>query len=55
LQTQLVIAKRLRLGDSAKLLIAEDLSIEIGKMLGGLAAYPTTEVNANRSTPPSDN
>jgi four helix bundle protein len=44
LQTQLIIAKRLKFGDQAKLSEAEALSIEIGKMLGGLAAYLAREI-----------
>jgi len=52
LQTQVVIAKRLHFGDPLKLAAAESLSIEIGKMLGGLATYLAREIQANRSTPP---
>jgi four helix bundle protein len=55
LQTQLVIASCLGLGDPEKLSAAECLSIEIGKMLGGLAAYLAREVRANRSIPTYDN
>jgi len=51
LQTQLVIAKRLRFGDPEKLIRTEALAVEIGKMLGGLAAYLAREVQANRSAP----
>jgi four helix bundle protein len=40
LQTQLIIAKRLRFGDSAKLEAAEAFSLEVGKMLGGLERFP---------------
>ena len=39
LQTQLIIAKKLNFATPDKLDKAEALSIEIGKMLGGLAAY----------------
>jgi four helix bundle protein len=53
LQTQLIIARNLGFGDSAKLFTAESLSIEIGKMLGGLSAYLAREVQANRSAPPT--
>jgi four helix bundle protein len=55
LQTQLLIAKRLGFGDPARLIAAETLSVEIGKMLGGLAAYLAREVQASRSTPPHAN
>jgi len=34
---------------------AEVLSVEIGKMLGGLATYLAREIAANRSIPPYDN
>lgn len=55
LQTQLVIARRLGFGDSGELTAAETLSIEIGKMLGGLSTYLAREIQANRSNPPYDN
>ena len=55
LQTQLIIAKRLSFGDPGKLLSAEALSIEIGKLLGGLSAYLAREIEANRSVPPRTN
>jgi four helix bundle protein len=55
LQTQLIIAKRLSFGDPIKLAAAESLSLEIGKMLGGLAAYLAREIQASRSSPPYDN
>jgi four helix bundle protein len=55
LQTQLTIAKRLGFGDTEKLMAAEALSVEIGKMLGGLATYLAREIAANRSIPPYDN
>ena len=48
LQTQLTISRRLGFGHPAKLSSAEALSIEIGKMLGGLAAYLAREIHANR-------
>lgn len=44
LQTQLVIARRLKLGNSEKIQEAERFSIEIGKMLGGLSAYLAREI-----------
>jgi four helix bundle protein len=44
LQTQLIIARNLHFGDLAKLNAAEILSIEVGKMLGGLSAYLTREI-----------
>jgi four helix bundle protein len=50
LQTQLIIAKRLSFGDAEKLLSAQALSIEIGKLLGGLSSYLAREIEANRST-----
>jgi four helix bundle protein len=46
LQTQLTISKRLGFGHLAKLSSAETLSIEIGKMLGGLSAYLAREIQA---------
>ena len=52
LQTQLIIARNLRFGDSTKRSTAESLSIEVGKMLGGLSAYLAHEVQANRSAQP---
>ena len=55
LQTQLVIARRLGFGNPVKLTAAEALSIEIGKMLGGLSTYLAREIQANRSNPPYDN
>lgn len=55
LQTQLVIAKRLGFGNPAKLTAAEVLSLEVGKMLGGLSTYLSREIQANRSNPPYDN
>ena len=55
LQTQLTIAKRLRFGDPLKLVAAEALSLEIGKMLGGLAAYLARAVQANHPNPPYAN
>jgi len=55
LQTQLTIARRLGFGDTEKLMAAEALSVEIGKMLGGLATYLAREIAANRSIPPYDN
>jgi four helix bundle protein len=53
LQTQLIIARNLRFGDPTKLSTAESLSIEVGKMLGGLSAYLAHEVQANRSGQPN--
>jgi hypothetical protein len=53
LQTQLIIARNLRFGDPTKLLTAESLSVEVGKMLGGLSAYLAREVQANRSAQPN--
>ena len=53
LQTQLRISRRLGFGHPAKLSTAESLSVEIGKMLGGLAAYLRREIQANRSTQPA--
>jgi four helix bundle protein len=50
-QTQLIIAKRLQFGDPVKLDAAAELSLEIGKMLGGLSAYLAREIQAKRSTP----
>ena len=52
LQTQLLIAKRLGLGDAVKLTAAETLSLEIGKMLGGLSAYLAHEIEAKHTIPP---
>jgi four helix bundle protein len=52
LQTQRIIARRVGFGDPQKLIAAEALSVEIGKMLGGLAAYLAREINLNRSSPP---
>ena len=52
LQTQLTISRRLGFGHPAKLSSAETLSIEIGKMLGGLAAYLAREIHQN---PPKTN
>src|ERR1700723_3834563 len=43
LQTQFVIARRLGFGNPVKLTAAEALSIEIGKMLGGLSTYLARE------------
>jgi four helix bundle protein len=54
LQTQLIIARRLGFGDSKRLIAAEALSVEIGKMLGGLATYLAREIGADRSNPPYD-
>lgn len=51
LQTQLIIAKHLRFGDSAKLDAAEMRSIEVGKMLGGLSAYLTREMQTRPLIP----
>ena len=48
LQTQLLLAKRLGFGDAVKLTAAETLSLEIGKMLGGLSAYLAREIQAKR-------
>jgi four helix bundle protein len=53
LQTQLTIAKRLLLRDPTQLDAAEVLSLDIGKMLGGLSAYLAREVQAQRSTQPA--
>jgi four helix bundle protein len=51
LQTQLVIARRLRFGDDQKTENAEMLSHEIGKMLSGLSQYLTDGIDGdNRST-----
>ena len=55
LQTQLVIARRLGFGNPVNHTAAEALSIEIGKMLGGLSTYLAREIQANRSNPPYDN
>ncbi len=52
LQTQLLIAKRLGFGDATKLTTAEALSLEIGKMLGGLSAYLAREIEAKHTIPP---
>ncbi len=49
LQTQLTISRRLGFGQPAKLASAEALSIEIGKMLGELAAYLAREIHTNRT------
>jgi four helix bundle protein len=49
LQTQLEIAKRLDFGKADKLSSAETLSLEIGKMLGGLSAYLSREIETQRS------
>jgi four helix bundle protein len=46
LQTQLTISKRLGFGNPGKLSSAETLSLEIGKMLGGLAAYLAKEIHS---------
>jgi four helix bundle protein len=54
LQTQLVIARRLGLGDCSRIEPAETLALEIGKMLGGLSAYLAREIQADRLTPPCD-
>lgn len=51
LQTQLIIAQRLQFGDPAKLDAAASLSLEIGKMLGGLSAYLAREIQSKRTTP----
>ncbi len=42
LQTQLIIAERLGLGDTTLIAGAADLSDEIGKMLGGLHKFLQT-------------
>jgi len=51
LQTQLLIARRLRFGDEQRNENAEVLSHEIGKMLSGLSQYLTDGIDGdNRST-----
>jgi four helix bundle protein len=49
LQTQLLIANRLRLAPEAEIAEAEMLSHEIGRMLGGLSRYLTTQIKAKRA------
>ena len=49
LQTQITSSRRLGFGLPATLSAAEALSIEIGKMLGGLAAYLAREIRAQGS------
>jgi four helix bundle protein len=49
LQTQITISRRLGFGLPARLSAAEALSIEIGKMLGGLAAYLAREIRVQGS------
>ncbi len=55
LQTQLTIANRLQFGNREKAQGAEIVSIQIGKMLSNLSKYLTTEIQANRSIPPTNN
>jgi four helix bundle protein len=57
LQTQLIIAMRLRFGDMDKVKSAEALSLRIGRMLTGLSTYLAREIQANRVAPlvPSTN
>jgi four helix bundle protein len=47
LQTQLVIARELRLGDRAKCDEIESLTHEIGRMLSALGKYLTNEIKAS--------
>jgi four helix bundle protein len=47
LQTQLVIARRLRLGNDEKYEAAELLSHEVGKMLSGLSKYLTNQIRSS--------
>ena len=49
LQTLITISMRLGFGHPDRLSSAETLSIEIGKMLGGLAAYLAREIRAQAS------
>jgi four helix bundle protein len=55
LQTQLIIANRLQFGNRENAQAAEIISIQIGKMLSNLSKYLTTEIQANRSVPPTNN
>lgn len=55
LQTQLIIADRLRLGNAENIQAAETLSIQIGKMLSNLSKYLSAEIQANRSIPSPTN
>jgi four helix bundle protein len=55
LQTQLIIARRLEFGDQTQLSAAETLSIEIGKMLGGLSAYLAREIQEQSLKPSNRN
>ena|SRR5579862_832928 len=50
LQTQLTISKRLGFGSATGISSAEALSIEIGKMLGGLSAYLAREIQTQNSS-----
>jgi four helix bundle protein len=49
LQTQLIISRRLGFGSSTRISAAEDLSLEVSKMLGGLAAYLAREIQMQNS------
>lgn len=50
LQTQLIIARELRLGDSTKCDALDALTVEIGKMLSSLAEYLTREIRSRELT-----
>jgi four helix bundle protein len=51
LQTQLIIARKLRFGDSEMLLAAESLSFEIGLLLEGVSADFAREIRAGGAAP----
>ena len=46
LQTQLVIARELQLGDRSKCDALDALTVEVGKMLSALAEYLTREIRS---------
>lgn len=48
LQTQLILAQRLNLGDCKKAQAAEEVSIRIGMMLSRLSSYLAKEIGADR-------
>jgi four helix bundle protein len=50
LQTQLIIARKLQLGDPAKCDALNALTAEIGKMLSSLAEYLTREIRSRELT-----
>jgi four helix bundle protein len=50
LQTQLVISRRLRLGNDDRCEAVETLSQEVGKMLSGLDEYLTDKIRAHPLT-----